>query len=84
MSFFICQIQRRQRVVDGGQGALQFQGGAQFLERQVGLTVQQRTHPAMVGCEYLRLAPGAVVAMADLTGVPALLEEFFSMPSDTR
>ena len=76
-SFFISQPQRRQRVMDGGQGALQRQRGAQFLERQVWLPLQERTHLAMMTREDLRLAPGAIVARPDLSGVAALLQELF-------
>ena len=63
--------------MDGGQGARQPGGGAQFLEGEVGLLGQQHSQLAMMTGNDHRLAPGAVVLCADLADVPPRLQELF-------
>ena len=63
--------------MDGGQGARQPGGGAQFFERQVGLLLQQCLQVAMMPGDDHRLAPGAVVLRANLADAPPLLQKLF-------
>jgi len=64
--------------VDGGQGTGQFQAGAQLLQGQVGLLVQQSPHLALMGGQDHGLAPGETVARTDIPGSPALLQELLN------
>ena len=54
---------------------------AQLLESQVGLAARQIPHFLMMSLKDDRLMPGKMVAWADLSGSPTLLQE--TMPSET-
>ncbi len=71
--------------MDGGQGAVQAGRLPQFGQRQSGLLAEQGAHPALVGGDDPRLAPGAVVACRDVAGpAPLLKRGFLTMPKETR
>ena len=74
-SFFICQSQPDQDVVDGRQGAGQTRGGTQFLEGQVGLFSQQRPQLVLMAGDDAGFAARAVMLGADVAKAAALLEE---------
>ena len=76
VSFFICQSQPDQNVVDGGQGAGQPRGGTQFLEGQIGLFSQQCPQLVLMAGDNAGLAARAVMLGAEVAQAMALLEEF--------
>ncbi len=76
-SFFICQPHVSQYIMDGLDGALQGEPDADFLKREIGVFLQQKAHVAAMAVENDRLATAAVMTGCNVTGVAALLEEFF-------
>ena len=75
VSFFICQSQLDQNVVDGRKRAGQPGGGAQFLQGQVGLAGQQCPHLLAVAGHDTGLATRTMVLGAKIANPAALLEE---------
>jgi len=66
--------------MNGRERAFQLRGGAQFLERQVGLFLYQEAQLPLMGLDDQGLAPRAMVARADLSGASTLLQEFLHHP----
>jgi hypothetical protein len=62
------------------QRALEAQGLAQLLQRQVILLVEQRAHLATMGGQDHGFAAGKVVPRSDVTRTPTLLQELLNHP----
>jgi hypothetical protein len=62
------------------QGTAQLHGRAQFLQGLVRLLVQQLAQLLTVAPQDLGLTAGVTVAWADVSSVPALLQELFDHP----
>lgn len=60
-------------------------GGPQFLQGHVRFSAQQRLHLPVMGAQDERFAPGIMVAGSDVSGTPALLQEFLDQAQrDTK
>lgn len=75
VSFFICQSDLLQSVVNGRQSAVQPDGRTQFVQGKVGLLTQQRAHLAMMGRQDPRLASRSMMAWPDISCPAALLQK---------
>jgi hypothetical protein len=70
--------------VDGLQRAFQPERLTQFLQAQIGFLAQEQAHLALMATDDPRFAPGQGMARRDRARAAALLEEFLTMPSETR
>jgi hypothetical protein len=66
--------------VDGGQGAVQTGGSAQFAQGTVGLLAHGGAQAAPLFAAELRLAAGVPVAGGDVASAAALLQELLDHP----
>src|SRR5579862_994343 len=72
-SFFICQPQLGQNIVDGRQGTIQLHGLTQFCQGQIRLPRQKQLHLLLVGGKNAWLGAGKAVARGNVSRSPALL-----------
>jgi hypothetical protein len=73
--FFIRQIQIRERIMNGGQGAGQTGGLAQVAQGQIRPPSKQAAEVLTVPVKNLGLTPGEVMARSDVASATALLEQ---------
>ena len=66
--------------MDGRQGAVERYGGPQFLEGHIRFAAQQRLHLPVMGAQDEGLASGITMTGSDVSGAPALLQEFLDQP----
>ena len=62
--------------MDGRQGTLELPRRPQFFEGQIRFAAQQRLHLPVMGTQDKRFASGITVAGSNVSGAPALLQEF--------
>ena len=77
-SFFICQSQPHQNVVDGREGATQARDDAQLLEGQIGFLVQQCPELMLVAGHNAGFASGTVRLRPHVTKASPLLQELLN------
>src|SRR5450631_4094517 len=73
--FFIGQVHPPQNVVNGGKRALESQGLAHFLQRDVGLALNEAMQLAAMARGKERFATGKAVARGDVAGSFTLNQE---------
>jgi hypothetical protein len=78
VSFFICEADFPQGVVNSGQGASQPQGGAHLMQRQVGFAPKQAAHLVAVRRQDQGFAARIRMARGDIARAAALLKEFLN------
>jgi hypothetical protein len=67
------------------QGTIELHGCPQFFEGHVRFAAQQRLHLPVMGAQDERFAPGTTVTGSDVSGAPALLQEFLDQAQrDTK
>jgi hypothetical protein len=64
--------------MDSRQGAVDLYGRPQFLQGQVRFAAQQRLHLPVMGAQNKWFAPRKTVTRSDVSGTPALLQEFLN------
>ena len=62
--------------MDSGQGAVELYGDPQFLQGHVRFSAQQRLHLPVMGSQDEGFASRIAVTGGDVSGAPALLQEF--------
>jgi hypothetical protein len=71
--------------MDGWQGAVKLHGRPQFFESHIRFAPQQRLHLSVMGVQDERFAPRIAVTRSDVSGTPALLQEFLDQTQrDTK
>jgi len=70
--------------MNGWQSAFQSRFRPEFIQCDIGLFLQYVAHLGAVGFQNPGLASAEVSARANLSCMPTLLDELFTIPSETR